>query len=216
MHKLVFILSAALLLLTASCGLETNATPLTLTQENPCPPQGSTVNPKLIELNKLKNRLAVPAANDFDTSITLLKMLKPGEDSKRWSVHKAASITGYVYDVKPGGIETCNCKAKEVKDRDTHIELIADPMKDTKMLRLIVEVTPHIRKMMSGKGQDWSTKALRKKLLGRWVKFEGWLLFDEEHANQAENTKPGRERNWRATAWEIHPVTNLEMTIRPR
>ena len=65
------------------------------------------------------------------------------------------------------------------------------------------------------KGEDWSTKKLRDKLLGRWVSFEGWLLFDEEHWNQAENTNPGRERNWRATAWEIHPVTSLKVSVKP-
>ena len=84
------------------------------------------------------------------------------------------------------------------------------------MQRMVVEVSPRIRKLMSEKGINWDTKTLRDKLLGRWVKFEGWLFFDEEHANAAENTNPGRERNWRATAWEIHPVTNIEITVRPK
>lgn len=216
MHKTLFILVAYSLLLTSSCGLDTNAAPFAATQENPCPPEGSTVNTKIIALNKLKNRSEFPGVSEFDTSVTLLKMLKPGEDSKRWNAHKAAAITGYVYDVKPGGVETCNCKTKIIDERDTHIELTIDPMQTGKTQRVVVEVTPRIRKIMLDKGQDWSTKSLRKKLLGRWVKFEGWLLFDEEHANQAENTNPGRARNWRATAWEIHPVTKIEVVAKPR
>lgn len=156
-----------------------------------------------------------PAAADIDSSITLTKILAPGNDAERWSTAKAAKITGYVYDVKPGGVETCNCKTKEIDKRDTHIELLADPMHDDKMLRMIVEVTPRMREKMKAEGVDWSTNALRDKLLGRWVTFTGWLLFDEEHASQAENTDPGRPRNWRATAWEIHPVTKIEISKKP-
>jgi hypothetical protein len=44
----------------------------------------------------------------------------------------------------------------------------------------------------------------------------GWLLFDAEHANAAANTAPGRPRDWRATAWEVHPITSLEVVPRPR
>ena len=58
---------------------------------------------------------------------------------------------------------------------------------------------------------DWSTKTLRQELLGRRVKVKGWLLFDAEHENQSENTNPRRKRNWRATAWEIHPVTGIHI-----
>ena len=39
---------------------------------------------------------------------------------------------------------------------------------------------------------------LRSKYLGRWVEVEGWMMYDLEHANMAENTKPGNLKNWRA------------------
>ena len=60
-----------------------------------------------------------------------------------------------------------------------------------------------------------STRALRDRLLGRWIKVRGWMLFDVEHQNASENTAPGHERNWRATAWEIHPITSIEVVQRP-
>jgi len=69
---------------------------------------------------------------------------------------------------------------------------------------------------MATQGIDWSTRALRDKFLGRWVKVRGWMLFDVEHVDHKENTAPGRARNWRATAWEIHPVTSIEVAPRPR
>lgn len=180
-----------------------------------CPPEGSAARSGLQALNKLKNRCAFPSPGDIDTNVTLKAMLQPGEDRARWNPRRAARITGYVYDVKPGGVETCNCKAKEPGKRDTHIELLADPMHDSKVQRLVVEVTPRMRELMKKQGEDWSTKKLRDKLLGRWVTFTGWLLFDEEHDQQAENTNPGRPRNWRATAWEIHPVTKIEISKKP-
>ncbi len=104
--------------------------------------------------------------------------------------------------------------ARDLPDRDTHISLVLDPTRHG--LPVIVEVTPRWRAMMAAQHVDWSTTALRKQLLGRWARVTGWLLFDYEHANAATNTAPGRPRNWRATAWEIHPITALEVVSRPR
>jgi len=81
---------------------------------------------------------------------------------------------------------------------------------------LIVEVTPRWRYIMGERGTDWSTRGLRDRFLGRWVKVRGWMLFDAEHQRESENTAPGRAENWRATAWEIHPVTSIEVVARPR
>ena len=203
------------ILLFFSCALdESQGNTFTESLYHECPVEGSANSERIAKLNRLKNRNTFPSKTDFDSTITLKEILKPGDDAKRWDVLKAAKITGYVYDVKPGGVETCNCKTKEIDERDTHIEILLDPMSDNKIKRMVVEVTPRIREIMKAKGEDWTTKKLRDKLLGRWVCFEGWLLFDEEHANQAENTNPGRERNWRATAWEIHPVTAFKITTR--
>ena len=81
--------------------------------------------------------------------------------------------------------------------------------------RMIVEVTPRWRYMMRERGTDWSTRALRDQYLGRWVNVRGWMLFDSEHKGASENTVPERSANWRATAWEIHPVTSIEVVTRP-
>ena len=182
---------------------------------NDCPPIGDAISEEAILLNKLKNRFRIPDESDFDTSITLARILEEGDDNMRWSVHKAARITGYVYEVKAGGIETCNCREKDRDGKDTHIELVLNPMHDQKTQRMVVEVTPRMRDIMSKQGIDWTTSTLRSEILGRWVQVEGWLMLDTEHLNAAENTNPGRERNWRATAWEIHPITKIEVVDRP-
>ena len=54
-------------------------------------------------------------------------MLAPGSDGGRWKVKQGAEITGYALDVKVGGIET-NCGARAGERRDSHIELVLDPL----------------------------------------------------------------------------------------
>jgi len=37
------------------------------------------------------------------------------------------------------------------------------------------------------------------------------MLYDYIHANESESTTPGGASNWRATPWEVHPVTYYEV-----
>lgn len=177
-----------------------------------CPIDGSARSPKVRALNYLKNRTAIPSTSDIDSTVTLKGMLTPGSDRSRWSTKHAAVVEGYVANVIVGGIETVNCGANDPADRDTHIELTLDPMNDDERKHVIVEVTPRVRDEMQRQGKNWSTKALRSQLLGRWVRVTGWLLFDAEHEGQSLNTAGPRARKiWRATAWEIHPITAIEV-----
>jgi hypothetical protein len=180
-----------------------------------CPLQGSARSYDLQELNRLKNRTNLPAADDIDTNITLETILSPGYDRDRFSSAKAAEVTGYVYKVKSGEKETCNCDSEDPDNWDTHIELVLDEHHLKARSRIIIEITPRMRQMMAAKGIDWSTETLKSTLTGRWVKVEGWLLFDFEHERQSENTNPAGKRNWRATAWEIHPITSIEVADKP-
>lgn len=181
-----------------------------------CPPEGDASSSAVRELNRLKNRSASPEPQQINSAVTLAALLEPGYDRDRWNDRRAAEITGYVWDVKIGGVETVNCRATDPAHRDTHIELVLDPMNGGESHRVIVEVTPRIRMLAEQRGEDWSTAALRDHIQGRWVRVAGWLLFDTEHQDQSVNTAPRRPRDWRATAWEIHPVTSLEVIDRPR
>ncbi len=89
-----------------------------------CPIQGSSPQKRLQILDRQKNRTVLPKKSDFNSKITLEAMLEPGDDTKRWSINNAATLTGFVRLVKPGEPETVNCKAKAIADRDTHIELV--------------------------------------------------------------------------------------------
>jgi hypothetical protein len=190
---------------------------------NHCPLKGTAGVEPYISRNKLKNRYIFPKQSEFDPSVTLPEMLKPGVDTGRFSPSKAGRITGYVYNVDFGGTEACNCTTKVKKYIDTHITLTADPQHTKGKDRLIVEVTPRIRAMML-KGtdmeghtltvSDWSTDSLKARFLHQWVEVEGWYFFDWEHTNAAQNTHKGKH-NWRGTCSEIHPVTAIRIVNPP-
>lgn len=180
-----------------------------------CDPEtGDAVRSDIQALNRVKNRGEAPTTKDFDRTASLATMLQPGNDEMRWDTHKAAQLVGYVADVKMGGVETVNCHARSAHGRDTHIDLTlspADAYNESK--HVIVEVTPRWRSAMAAKGIDWETDTLRERLLGRCVRVSGWLLFDTEHRRESQNTGNGRAEVWRATAWEIHPVTAIELLV---
>ena len=174
-----------------------------------CSLEGNAQHQSRKELNRLKNRGTIASASQIASSVTLAAMLQGGDDTNRWSTDSGAVIEGYVLHVKPGGQETVNCGEAEDPFRDTHIEVTLSSTDTLKRRRIIVEVTPRWRDFLSSQGQDWSTAALQQQLVGRRVRFTGWLFFDAEHDDESENTRPGRATNWRASAWEIHPVTAI-------
>ena len=176
-----------------------------------CPPQGTGPTARSRALNRLKNRDAAPAAAQIDHAITLEAMVAPGQDKSRFSSGRGAIADGYVDTVYVGGIESANCEATSPAGRDTHIELSLDAQRSRPDQRVIVEVTPRWRRKVHAQGKDWSTAALAAALTRHRVRVTGWMMFDYDHAPESLNTgKPGKTI-WRATAWEIHPVTVIEV-----
>jgi hypothetical protein len=171
-----------------------------------CPPSGIAFSSERRELHRLKNRTTLPETSDFDERVTLLSLLQPGDDSARWSATRAAKIEGYVVSVAAARTELANCYC----GRDTHIHISSRPDAPAHE-HVVLETTPRMEAWARSRGWDWSAETLKRELTGRLVRFEGWLLFDSGHAMESENISPGRQHNWRATAWEIHPVTTLEV-----
>jgi hypothetical protein len=179
-----------------------------------CGLEGTAKSAPRKALNRLKNRFKLPKDNDIDPLVTLQAMLAPGPDQDRFSATKAATISGFVVKVSFGAIEhgeTCNCQSQKMNEVDTHIDIAMNPAAPPTQ-HVIVEITQRLRllKQMQNPSVDWSTEKIKKQFEGRWVKVTGWLLFDVEHIKQAENTQPGNPQNFRATCWELHPVTNIE------
>jgi hypothetical protein len=175
--------------------------------------------------NTKKNRWDLPAAAAFDSHVTLAAMLARGSDRNRFTEGHAARVTGYVAECKTGGSEhrepphhsgeSCNNGATNALDTDTHIDLVlTSSEEDVGTRHVIVEITPRLRELMRRRRINWTPSAVRSQIWHRWVEFEGWLFFDPDHINEAANTDPqdnhGRA-NWRATCWEIHPVTKFRV-----
>jgi len=190
----IFVLAAALLL-----------TGLFLLKHH-CPASGIAFSKERRDLHRLKNRTTLPQASDFDDRVTLTSLLQPGNDSARWSASRAARIEGYVVSVAAARTELANC----YWGRDTHIHIGSRPNAPPHE-HVVLETTPRMETWARSRGWDWSAETLKRELTGRLVRFEGWLLFDSGHAMESENIAPGTPFNWRATAWEIHPVTRLEV-----
>lgn len=171
-------------------------------------------------LNQLKNRYRAPTAQEIDSAITLSALLAPGDDATRWNTAKGAVVTGYVAGVEPGRTESCNCDQPGLLD--VHIYVVADPKDIGHIERyVVVEITPRMQSLHPSWTQSWA-KTLKEQ--GRRVKFTGWMLFDGMHSREAQNTKAEKRQKcgnlkvkeiWRATAWEIHPVTGIEVLAGP-
>jgi hypothetical protein len=179
-----------------------------VTARRNCPSQGLALTRERRDFHRLKNRTTTPQAWDFDNGVTLTTLLQPGDDRTRWSNFRAARIEGYVVSVAPGPLELTNCYLPGRRDTHIHIGLRPDAPPSE---QFVVETTPRMEDLAKRQGGDWSEDALKGKLLGRMVRFEGWLFFDTSHAGESENIAPRTAGNWRATAWEIHPVTKFEI-----
>jgi len=181
---------------------------------NDCPMEGNAERADIRTLNILKNRNTAPPPPAIDT-IALEAILQPGDDETRFSSAAGAVVTGYVFDVKAGSVESVNCGATTVGLKDAHIELTLDAADTLPERRFVVEVTPKWRTYMAEQGVDWSNAALRSAIEGKCAEITGWMFWDKPHRADAENTDPGAGNNWRATAWEIHPVTGIRVVACP-
>lgn len=179
-----------------------------------------------LEENHLKNRFLLPS---HYTPYGVDQMLALPTHDDQTLDNTGVQFTGYVESVKYGGTEgeSCNCDAKRTDELDAHIEVVADPSKETETGKgmIIVEVTERSRRLSSAGllstniGNDWSTLTLRRSLEGHWVTFSGWLFYDPDHEEESWSVDPddteGRS-NWRGSPWEVHPVLGIQLlTAKP-
>jgi len=160
--------------------------------------------------NDLKNRFDIPGDEKLNGAATLENLKSQTGKSSLFSVRDSAEVVGFITEVKMGGNESCNCGTNNPQFMDTHIYISATPDADHKSC-IIVEVTPRVRQIMAAAGKDWSTESLIKTYSHQHVRVSGWLFYDKEHENAAENINKNGLHNWRASCWEIHPVTSIDI-----
>ena len=96
--------------------------------------------------------------------------------------------------------------------------MVATPQERNNPRRyVVVEITPRWQEQFGLDASSYSAmlQAVKGEIEGKWVLFQGWMMYDSIHAGESESTAPGRAGNWRATPWEIHPVTYYEVLPGP-
>lgn len=171
------------------------------TTKNP----GRTVPAKEAAMNRMKNREDITGS--IDHSIAIQDLINSPEQADL-DENTAVEITGFVADVIDGTAnETCNCARSDLKD--IHIDVVAKQKdRNNNDKYVIVEISPRFQAKLG------DMKTVKKKITGKWVKFTGWLTYDYKHRSNARNVKK-TGNIWRATAWEVHPVTAFKVVPAP-
>ena len=114
--------------------------------------------------------------------------------------------------------------------RDIHINIVAAPEEVGDLTRyVVVEITPRWQKKFHLNDSKYAAmkKLVDGQLTGKWVRFRGWALYDYIHADESKSTAPsdtptcsGQSESttpciWRATPWEVHPVTEYQVLPGP-
>ena len=192
--------------------------PVSINSQTPfdgCAPEGKRkkttknktgkVPAKEAAMNRLKNRDGITGSIDHSVTIQTLMAAKEETDI---DPERPIEITGYVADVIPGTpSETCNCARSDIAD--IHIDVVAKKAdRNNNDKYVIVEISP---RFVEALGDVASVKAA---ITNKWVKFTGWPTYDYKHRSNARNIKK-TGNIWRATAWEVHPVTKFKVVPAP-
>jgi hypothetical protein len=176
-----------------------------------CPPEGKRGDGAL---NFLKNRVDA-AVGHTPVSLPWLSALPYPKAIARvpraeWTIEEEVavaqwegmpiSVEGYIVGDKHSGPESCNCGG--AGGFDYHLYLAMDPG-EPKALSVVCELGPRV----VAQHPEWTPRIVAGLVAtGRYVRLSGWLMMDQEHVDQVNV--------YRATPWEIHPVTVIEVWSR--
>jgi hypothetical protein len=147
-----------------------------------------------------------------------------GEKLKQMGEGEIREVIGYLYYAKKTGAESSNCQLTEAEDVDYHIGIgfddqLAGRLRNSRKLApedrkaltqtsIIVEMTPHYRAFFE---TNWTLEEL-KAVIGKKVKVIGQVMVDSEHRIPSQDCAfrdDAPSTCWRASAWELHPVTGF-------
>jgi hypothetical protein len=195
-------------------------------------------------LNFLKNQLVDPARRPLRVlngdDIGKLEEGLPADLSK--SNHEelkkdlavlgeghVVTVLGYLYYAKKGGGESSNCLLTDPTDIDYHIGIGFEPglaeklagktkltvaeRQEMNQSSMVIEMTPHWRAVF----RPTLTLAAFAPAIGRQVRVVGQLVADSEHYTPKDDCglAGASAACWRATVWELHPVTRFEVCGTP-
>lgn len=206
-------LSLIIALLLPASGAKNQAPCSKGTPYRNCPACGTAKSVRAQQDNVLKNR------DESADEIKKLRVehIRDPNFNNNFYPNMAVEITGYVVSVVRGGVkETCNCGRDDLLD--IQINIVAGWEETTNVRKYVVlEISPRWQKKLGLDDSNYKlmlTK-LKSELERKWVTFRGWMFYDSVHIDESESTNPGNPLNWRATPWEVHPVTYYKVLSGP-
>lgn len=174
-----------------------------------CPACGTARSIKAQRENGLKNRDKAPDS----VKILTLDNIRNPDLNNTFYPDMGVEVTGYVAGVGRGGMkETSNCGRVDL--RDIQIDLVTSFVEVSDPRRhVIIKISPRWEKTLGLDDSNYEQmlQGLRKQIEGKSVTFRGWMFYDSVYIDESESTNPGNVSNWRATPWEIHPVTSFKV-----
>jgi hypothetical protein len=178
-----------------------------------CPAQGCGGDPLL---NGAKNRVTAPAvAQVVDMTLDDIRNTaqpdswQAGRDRAELQGAKREGqpvrVMGFLWKAKREHAESCNCgldasgKAGELIT-DIHM-VLTDKPDDPEATSVTAEVTPRVRARRPNP-VTWTASSI-KPLQGKFIRVTGYMMLDTEHLIHNALV--------RATNWEVHPITKLEV-----
>lgn len=178
-----------------------------------CSACGKVLSVRAQRDNLLKNR-------DQKAEQVIALSLKDIRDPKRdgsFAPDMAVEVTGYVAGVVSGGVkETANCGRPDL--RNLRMLIVASPNEARNATKYVIfEITPRWQKNFGWDDSNFRLLLENAKNLfeGKWVTFRGWMFYNYSFVDEAQSTNPGIGDVWRATPWEVHPVTSYTILAGP-
>jgi len=174
-----------------------------------CSACGTARSIKAQRENVLRNRDKAPDS----VKVLALDNIRNPDLNNSFYPDMGVEVTGYVAAVERGGVrETCNCGRVDL--RDIQISLVTSFAEVSDRRRyVVIEISPRWQKNLGLDDSHYEQmlQKLKNQIERKSVTFRGWMFYDSVHIDESESTNPGNVLNWRATPWEIHPVTSFKV-----
>lgn len=167
-----------------------------------CPKQGcGGGDPKLDELKNRTDTASSPTAKTVDQIIELTQPAHwtSGQDRSGLKPNEGTLVVveAYLVHAKNAEPESCNCYLLGAANNDIHMNL-TQKQGQTANQSVVAEITPRLHPA------GWTMTKLKSLYTqDAFMRVSGWLLFDSEHVSRSGGP--------RATLWEIHPVSKIEV-----
>lgn len=169
-----------------------------------------TTLPSRVRRLTLDDMRRIPQPASWNTGADRTSIQGPGREGS------AVSVTAFLLKARAEGKESCNCGLSKRADTDVHLVLVSkmpedkskEAFEESEEDSVTAEITPRVR----GKNEKWLYRNVND-LEGSYLRVTGYLMLDSKHFPQAQVLQGERLNKGlkRATNWEVHPITKLEV-----